>query len=373
MKVCRLDCPYCGANIEADVENRKIVYCTYCGNQIQIDNNLNNITINQNININQNVNQRVTNDAEILKEQNRHKENWWKLIITCMLLLVVGGASILFLRKNSNSKEETNINVMEENINTFEQEESLAFQNEEEIEDTPDPQIEDTPDSQIEEKNDEENHPSNDAAAYSEESISSNSLDKQPIEIVDSGYSVKKREHSEYANIYYAVKILNPNKEYAVRYPKLRITARSADGAILTTYEQRIRLIEAGETISFTCDVLYEGKLADSVEIGLCDEGTYFQQSGSNLATQDQFVISNVSVNESDYNRRFTGEVTNNSDVDLKAVFVAVIFKNNGKLIGGARGFVHNIKSGETLPFEVSDDSDIEYDSYEMYGLQWPE
>lgn len=40
---CRIDCPFCKANIEADIENArndgisKIIYCTYCGKQIRID------------------------------------------------------------------------------------------------------------------------------------------------------------------------------------------------------------------------------------------------------------------------------------------------------------------------------------------------
>lgn len=355
MKVCRMDCPYCGANIEADVENRKIVYCTYCGKQIRIENDSNNITINQNININQNVNQRVTNDAEILKEQNRHRENWWKLIITCALLLIlVGGASILFLRRSSITTSDTNTNVKEERVNkTEEKEGTLAVRKEEETSS--------------------ENQPTNDATVYSEESSSSDDQDKLPIELVDSGYSVTSSSDSEYVKVYYAVKILNPNKEYAVRYPKLRITARAVDGVILTTHEQRIRLIEAGETIIFACDTIYEGKRADSVDISVSDEGTYFQQNGSNLAYQEQFVASNLSVKKSDYDRTFTGEITNNSAVDLDSVFVAIVFKNKGKLIGGDFGFIHKMKSGDTLPFEVTDYSGIEYDSYEVYGLQWPD
>ena len=307
MKICRMDCPYCGANIEADVENRKIVYCTYCGKQIRIENDSNNITINQNININKNVNQRVTNDAEILKEQNRHRENWWKLVITSALLLIfVGGASILFLRRNSITASETNTNVKEESVNkTEKKEESLAVQKEEKAES--------------------ENQTLNGTIADAEESSTSNDQDIQPIEVVESEYSVESSSDSEYVDINYAVKIINPNKEYAVRYPKLRITARAADGTILTTHVQRIRLIEAGESIIFACNTLYEGKRADSVDISVSDEGTYFLQNESNLAYQEQLTVSNVSVNNVRNRITVTGEVKNNSGVDLEAVYVAVI------------------------------------------------
>ncbi len=363
MKVCRMDCPYCGASIEADVENRKIVYCTYCGKQIRIENDSSNITVNQNININQNINQRVTNDAEILKEQNRHRENRWVLIIASIILLIlVGGISILFIRRNSNTTVETSTNVKDEIVEQAEKKEEI-----------PTAQKEDPLVVQQEEKKEPENQPTSNEVVSQNDSTSSNDQDKQSIELVESGYSVTASNDSEYVDIYYAVKILNPNKEYAVRYPKLRITARAADGTILTTDEQRIRLIEAGESIIFACNTLYEGKRADSVEISVSDEGTYFQHNGSNLAYQKQLVVSNTSVNNASHKRTFTGEVKNNSDVDLDAVFIAVVFKNKGKMIGGEYGFIHKLKSGDTLPFEVTDWSDIEYDSYEVYGLQWPD
>ena len=108
MNVQRIDCPYCGANIEAGTDTKKIMYCQYCGNRLRIENDSNDITVNQNININKSINQRVTNDAEILKEQNRHRENRWKLIIVCVLFVfVISGLVTLTFNREKNSAEET--------------------------------------------------------------------------------------------------------------------------------------------------------------------------------------------------------------------------------------------------------------------------
>ena len=86
METKKIDCPYCGANIDADIENRKMVYCTYCGRQILFENNSNDTNINKKISITQNVNHRVINDADILREKNRHKES---IIIPIICAIVV--------------------------------------------------------------------------------------------------------------------------------------------------------------------------------------------------------------------------------------------------------------------------------------------
>ena len=353
MRVCRMDCPYCGANIEADVENRKIVYCTYCGKQIRIENDLSNITINQNININQNVNQRVTNDAEILKEQNRHRENRWVLIIASVLLLIfVGGVSILLLRKNSSATVETYTTVREEKEKTTEKKEKPTL-------------------VKKEEKASSDNQPvkNETGTAYNEESTSSSDQDKHQIELLDSGYTVETR--GSYVVINYAVKINNPNKEYAVEYPHIRITARSADGAILKTDEQVLSFMDADETILYAGEVLYEGKAPNSVDISVSNPDYGFRPKNGDKSSQSQLVISNLSVNRGSYDRTFTGEITNNSKEDLTSVSVIIIFIRGGKMVGGDHDYADNVRSGSTVPFEVRDRSSIEYDSYEVYGLPW--
>ena len=83
MRISRIDCPYCGANIDIDNErvrekNIKIIHCTYCGKQIMVESD--DTTAKKNINITQNINHHVTNDAEIIKEQNRHSERLLMLL-----------------------------------------------------------------------------------------------------------------------------------------------------------------------------------------------------------------------------------------------------------------------------------------------------
>lgn len=94
-------------------------------------------------------------------------------------------------------------------------------------------------------------------------------------------------------------------------------------------------------------------------------------QEGSDIIRQDQLAITNVSENINSNTRSYTGEITNNSTVDLDFGGVDIIFKKDGKLVGGYTSPVMEIASGQTLPFEVENYSGFsDYDLYEIYGLQ---
>lgn len=89
MKMKKISCPYCGGIIDTELKGREFVFCSYCGQQIHIDDGKIEITINKNININQNIHKRYTDDAEILREKNKEKENkrGWIILIVCLIFL----------------------------------------------------------------------------------------------------------------------------------------------------------------------------------------------------------------------------------------------------------------------------------------------
>ena len=199
---------------------------------------------------------------------------------------------------------------------------------------------------------------------------SGSAQDGQPIELEDARYTVVQSDESCY--VYYAVRIHNPNAEYAVEFPKITITAKAGDGSILSTEDQVLNAIAANDTIVYGNYLYYEGIPADTVDItAKNDDNDYMHQEGSGVIKQDELSITNVSENVSDYDTKYTGEVTNNSSVDLDNVCLIVIYKKGGEMLGGNTGFLDGLKSGETLPFEISGTSNIEHDSYEIYAVQW--
>ena len=90
-------CPCCGARIEADMNGRDSVFCTYCGCQISLYDNRSECNINNNINVNKDISvnktfyHRYSDDAEIIKENNKEKERKRSTIILFASFVVAIG------------------------------------------------------------------------------------------------------------------------------------------------------------------------------------------------------------------------------------------------------------------------------------------
>ena len=130
--------------------------------------------------------------------------------------------------------------------------------------------------------------------------------------------------------------------------------------------------IAANDTIVYGSRVSYDGEDAASVDISVSNSSDdYMHQSGSDVIRQDQLAISNVSEYKEEHEKRYTGEVTNNSTEDLDVVAITVIHKIDGEIVGGGITFIDDLNSGYTKPFEISLFSNYEYESFEIYALQW--
>lgn len=190
------------------------------------------------------------------------------------------------------------------------------------------------------------------------------------VELMDSGYSIGQSNGR--TTVFYAVEISNPNQEYAIMFPKIAITAKDAEGKILKTEEMVLSGIAAGDDYIYGNFISYEGVAPETVDIAAGNsDNDYVAQSSSSVVASSDLLISNISDNPGMF-KTFTGEVTNNSGEDISTVAITVIYKSGDRIIGGETSYVDDLKSGETKPFEVSSYSDLkDYDSYEIYGLQW--
>lgn len=82
MKLRKLTCPNCDGMLELKIADKsESIFCPYCGQRFFVDDEQKTYTINQNININKsikidkNVHNRYTNDADVIRAQNKEKEN----------------------------------------------------------------------------------------------------------------------------------------------------------------------------------------------------------------------------------------------------------------------------------------------------------
>lgn len=89
MKLRVLKCPECRANLEIE-EGRTSCYCQYCGCKIILDDENQEVTINKNINITKNITHtnRSIDDAEVIRETNKAKEDkrGWIALIVCAII-----------------------------------------------------------------------------------------------------------------------------------------------------------------------------------------------------------------------------------------------------------------------------------------------
>lgn len=192
----------------------------------------------------------------------------------------------------------------------------------------------------------------------------------QKIVLLDSGWCSYKS--GDWAHVPYAVQIENPNTDYAVEYPTITITAKDSEGKILSTDDMTLNSIAANDIIFYGNEIFYEGSEPAEVEISVSNnERNFAKQDGEKYVMQNDFVISNVSENNGTF-KSYTGEISNNSEVDFDTVAIIVIYKREDRIIGGEAQYVDDLMGKSTKPFELSSDSDeFEYDSYEIYAIQW--
>lgn len=204
-------------------------------------------------------------------------------------------------------------------------------------------------------------------------SIEETAENYKDLELLDSGWMPFQSDGSSYVNVYYAVQMHNPNEEYAVMFPTITITAKSADGSILATDDMVLSSIAAGDTVYYGNSMLYEGNTAPaSVEITLNNSNDDFvQQDDNEYAKQSDFVVSNVAENAGDWDRTFTGEIQNNSNFQTSLAVIAIL-KQDGALVGGEIAYVDDIDSGASKAFEIDVSNDLTgYNTVEFYAIQW--
>lgn len=191
--------------------------------------------------------------------------------------------------------------------------------------------------------------------------------DKQPIEILESGYYV-----TDDNLVYYGVKWENPNDDYSIDYPTLKITAKDADGKIVFANEQVMSFMLPGEVQEFGC-LADQGEKIKSIEFNAtADESNYYS---ADTKAVEYFTISNTNEVEDAYGfTKYTGEIAANYDLsDYSQAWVSVILRDkDGNIVYGQNSFADMPAQDESVPFEIDCGSDVpEHASYEIYALVW--
>lgn len=193
---------------------------------------------------------------------------------------------------------------------------------------------------------------------------SSNSSSSGELVVADSGWTYV--QSTMWGNsVWYGVAIRNDNKGKVASFPKVKVVARSADDKILFSDEFTCSLDYAyyGETLY--CGGHYGQQTEKPAKVEFktsLDE--WEDESAVNYPRNTDFVIKNTSEKKDDSTITYTGEIYNNSKTKINSAHIVVIFKKDGKIVGGDMSFSDKLEAGSDDTFQMYVSDAPEYDEY---------
>ena len=228
---------------------------------------------------------------------------------------------------------------------------------------------------EVSESSNEKPNNSGGLASFSVEDNSSNA-EKLPLEIVDYGWYMNEiQPYDDTAYVEFCAMIYNPNETYIAEFPKAIVTVKNGDGSILATKEQTGSIVMPQDTITLcgmfsmpVSDVSDDAQITFDVDWSEMTTGNVFY---SEIRTTD-LVFSNVSERNGSNENFITGEVTNNSSIDVESVNLSIVLRKEGKIVYMENTFLDGLKAGKTKAFEFQRyHSWPEHDTIECSGMPW--
>lgn len=184
----------------------------------------------------------------------------------------------------------------------------------------------------------------------------------QDMVIVDYGYAVVR------GYLYVGFELYNPNENYYIQFPAVRITARDNAGVLLGTEDMTLSEIYPNSTVAYGFLAFEVEAMPDSVEIVPVTPDEYNVKDSTLVPT---FVPLEV-VGCAERNGSIVGEVKNSNDYDLDMVAVTIMFRDeNGKILYADSTFVDKVQAGAVVPFSEYIHYDGTYNSFTVTAIPW--
>ena len=202
------------------------------------------------------------------------------------------------------------------------------------------------------------------------------SSEQLPLEIADYGWYMNEvSSYGDSAYIDFCTMIYNPNENLIAEFPTATVTVKNGDGSILATEEQTGSIIMPGDTITLCGmfsmpigDISEDAKISFDVDCSDFSSGNTFYDA---VRTTD-FVFENVSEHSSSNENFITGEITNNSNIDIDMVNLSIVLRKNGKIVYMENTFVDGLKAGQTKAFEFQRyHTWPDHDTIECSAMAW--
>jgi hypothetical protein len=173
--------------------------------------------------------------------------------------------------------------------------------------------------------------------------------------VVETGYHVVPSYGGKY-KVIVAVVAANPYEDKFASRPTVRVTARAADGTVITTREVSSAGIPPKGRIAF-CDSLYADEMPAKVEFRPLSAG-YEATIYKPLEFVPFELIGVRARTDGRGHLRITGEIKNPYPGETGAWITFLYRDTGGKLLGGHTQYESTIPAGEPIPFEIGIDSD---------------
>lgn len=188
---------------------------------------------------------------------------------------------------------------------------------------------------------------------------------KEQLTIKNSGWSYFTSDSTGY--ISYGIEIYNQNKIYLASFPTIMCVGKDKTGKILFSYDENLDYIYPGETL-FYGETFNVDEEPASIELTIEVSNYNFEKIDSvKYPKNTEFKLSNISeFKDKNVERRYTGEIINNSNTDIHAALIVLVYKQNGKIVGGDNTYSDELNSKQKSTFEMYVNHIPEYDSYEL-------
>ncbi len=189
----------------------------------------------------------------------------------------------------------------------------------------------------------------------------------QQLSVAESGYSVDADGFMTYAAV-----VENPNSNWLANYPKVTVTAKDANGAILFSHDDSITYLFPNGKQAITGFTSVDGSKVASVEATAYQSDKNWTEEDVQGADADSlFEVTNLNEMINEYGRiSYTGEVSNKTDQDASAIKISVVLRNAaGAIVGGYYTYVNDVQPGGTSPFQMqATGTPPEHAGYEVYA-----
>lgn len=186
------------------------------------------------------------------------------------------------------------------------------------------------------------------------------------LEVADSGWTYV--QDATWGNsVWYGVAVKNNNKGKVASFPKVKVVARDADNGILFSDEFTCSLDYAyyGETLY--CGGHYGDQTEKPAKVEFKTSVSEWEnESAVNYPRNTDFAIKNVKEKKDGSTTTYTGEIFNNSDTRINAAHIVVIYKKDGKIVGGDMSYSDNLDAHSDDTFQLYVSNPPAYDAYEV-------